>query len=196
MYLSNGLLSSFHHRRRTALFFSGSGSTVQALIDQVETLNIVSAFSSKKSAVGLARAKRAGIAAHVCKFPDESGHVLQLLNAAQINTIFLAGFMKILSADFINQFKAAGIGCRIFNIHPSILPNYKGLAATEAAFADQTLLGVTIHDVVAEVDSGKWFKRTPSLSETQTKKVELTEAALWQRASEQNILKAWGSCHQ
>lgn len=193
MYLSNG---SFNDRRRIALFISGSGSTVQALMDQAETLNIVSVMSSKKSAGGLARAKRSGVSAHVFNFQSETDQVLQLLNRTQINTIFLAGFMKILSAEFIHQFKTSGLGRRIFNIHPSLLPDYKGLAATESAFADKARLGVTIHDVVSEVDSGKWFKRTPSLSGTQTGKVDWAEAALWQRAGEQNILKAWGSCHQ
>jgi phosphoribosylglycinamide formyltransferase 1 len=188
-------LSSFS-RRRSAVFFSGSGSTLQALIDQAESLNIVCAVSSKKNAKGLIRTKRAGLVSYVFKFPENFNSVLTILNQKQIDTIFLAGFMRILPSEFIKQFNMGSIRRRIFNIHPSLLPDFKGLLASESAFDQGAALGVTIHNVVEEVDSGAWFKRMPSLSREETRQIKLPEALLWQRATEQNILKTWGSCHQ
>ena len=187
------LISARRRRPRVALFFSGAGSTLQALLDQNESLNIVCAFSSKKTALGRLRCQRQGLFASVFKFPDDFSIVLEILKDKKIDTVMLVGFMKIVPADFVTQFKALGYNHRIFNIHPSLLPNYKGLRAIEAAFADKSSLGVTIHDVVAEVDSGDFFKRQSVLNSEEVASLNIDEAFLWQRACEQQILRSWGS---
>ena len=105
----------------------------------------------------------------------------------------LVGFMKIIPAEFVSGFKKLGSRQRIFNIHPSLLPNYKGLQSVEKAFKDQNPLGVTIHDVVAEVDSGDIFKRLQILERNQISKISLDEAFLWGRACEQQLLRSWGT---
>lgn len=187
------LISAQRRRPRVALFFSGTGSTLQALLDQIESLNIVCAFSSKKLALGRLRCRRQGLIESVYKFPEDFGKVLEILKAQQIDTVMLVGFMKIVPADFVEQFKSFSPFQRIVNIHPSILPSHKGLRAIESAFSQQSPLGVTIHDVVAEVDSGDYFKRTMVLSSQEISLINLEETFLWARACEQQILKSWGS---
>lgn len=187
------LTSAFKRRPRVALFYSGAGSTLQALLDQIDFLNIVCAFSSKKMALGRLRCQRQGVVHTVHQFPQDFPAVLEILKAKKIDTIMLVGFMKIVPADFVEKFKSFGSGQRIFNIHPSLLPLYKGLNAIEKAFKDQAALGVTIHHVVAEVDSGAFFKRQVVLNSDHVKKINLIEAYLWQRAGEQQILRSWGS---
>lgn len=187
------LISAEHRRPRVALFFSGAGSTLQAVLDVNESLNLVCAISSKKSALGRLRCKRQGLAEYTLKFSDDFGSVLRFLEAKKINTIMLVGFMKIAPSDFVESFKALGSNQRIFNIHPSLLPKFKGLRAIENAFAEKSALGVTIHDVVAEVDSGEFFKRQLVLQADEVSRLKLNEAFLWQRSCEQQILRSWGS---
>ena len=176
-----------------AVFFSGSGSTLQAVLDHVETLNIVCAFSSKKTALGRVRCRRQSILENSFKFPEDFKKTLELLKVKKIDTILCAGFMKILPLDFVNGFKGLGPRQSIVNIHPSLLPNYKGLKSAERAYADKNTLGVTIHDVVEEVDSGEFFKRLSVLNSNEISKVRLAEAILWLRSGEQQILRSWGS---
>lgn len=187
------LISAKPRRSRLALFFSGAGSTLQAVLDQNESLNIIRVFSSKRSALGRLRCRRQGLVESVFKFPKDFDSVLNILKTQQINTVMLVGFMKVVPADFIEQFKSFGPHQRIINIHPSLLPNHKGLQAIENAFEQQSPLGVTIHDVVAEVDSGKYFKRQMVLTSQEVSLLKFEEAALWARACEQQILKSWGS---
>lgn len=187
------LIRTQKKRPRIAVFFSGSGSTLQALLDQMESLNIVCAINSKKVALGRLRCRRQQIIEYTLKFPEDFPKVLELLKLKQINTIICAGFMKILPADFVEQFRSYGGHQTIVNIHPSLLPSFKGLKSVERAFAEQAKLGVTIHDVVEEVDSGVFFKRLQVLSSKTVTEIKLPEAFLWLRAGEQQILKSWGS---
>lgn len=187
------LINPRRKRPRIALFFSGVGSTLQALIDQSESLNIVCAISSKKSALGRLRSRRHGVADFAFQFPDDFTKVLELLKSKSIDTIMLVGFLKIIPADFVATFNKLGSHQRMMNIHPSFLPDYKGLRSVEKAFEEKNRLGVTIHHVVAEVDSGKFFKQQEILNRAEISKVSLKEAQLWGRACEQQLIKSWGT---
>jgi phosphoribosylglycinamide formyltransferase-1 len=143
-----------------AVLISGSGSNLQALIDAAKapdypaTLTLV--ISNKAEAYGLTRAREAGIATQVISHRDfETREAFDAaldtaLRAAGIEFVCLAGFMRVLTDDFVSKWHG-----RMINIHPSLLPRYKGLhthaRAIEAGDAEH---GCSIHWVSAGVDEG------------------------------------------
>ncbi|GJL86012.1 MAG: phosphoribosylglycinamide formyltransferase [Micavibrio sp.] len=143
-----------------AVFISGRGSNLQSLIDACQEDNypaqISVVLSNKPNVQGLERAKKAGIPTLTIPHKDFEtkeafeGTILEALKDYPIDLICLAGFMRILSPYFIGHWPD-----KIINIHPSLLPDYKGLNTHERALADgQKEVGCTIHHVVPEMDSG------------------------------------------
>jgi len=118
------------------VLISGSGSNLQAFIDQADDLNIniKAVISNKADAYGIERAKQANIAALVLPHKNFDSreafdHALQAeIDKIKPDLIILAGFMRILSAEFVNHFAN-----KILNIHPSLLPKYKGLNTHQRA---------------------------------------------------------------
>lgn len=152
--------------QRWAVFISGTGSNLQALLDQLTEPFVKVVYSSKKSAVGLSRAARMGVPTVVLTHPVDWTALHQDLVARRIQKIFLLGFMKIIPRDFFLKWED-----KIVNLHPSLLPAYPGLHSFEKAFADQAPLGATVHRVNEHVDAGlilkqKGFERLESESET------------------------------
>jgi len=143
---------------KTAVFISGIGSNLKNLI-QFSFLNkspikISLVVSSNKRAKGLNLADRYKIKKKICDFNNikkSESLILKQLKINKISLICLAGFMKILSPNFIKKFK--GI---ILNIHPSLLPKYKGLNTHERALKNkEKYSGCTVHYVNSRLDSGK-----------------------------------------
>ena len=145
---------------RVAVLISGEGSNLQALIDAATAgtlgAELVLVVSNRGAARGLERARAAGIAtAHVATAPGQTratyDEALATTLAAHAPTlIVLAGFMRILGAAFIDRF--AG---RMLNIHPSLLPNYRGLDTHRRVLeAGDRWHGATVHFVTAELDAG------------------------------------------
>jgi phosphoribosylglycinamide formyltransferase-1 len=147
--------------KRIVVMISGSGSNLQTIIDQIhrsqDAAQIVCVISNKPDAFGLQRAKDAGIA-HVCvdsqSTSDDRAAYDQLLVSTieeyQPDLIVLAGFMRILSEAFVNQYLG-----RLINIHPSLLPKYKGLNTHQRAIDNgDTEHGVSVHFVTPELDGG------------------------------------------
>ncbi len=143
-----------------AILISGNGSNLQSIIDAIETgrLNakIKAVVSNKSEAFGLVRATRHGLHTWVIDHQDYANRdqyddVLQhYLESIDPDYIVLAGYMRILSPDFIEAFEH-----RILNIHPSLLPAYKGLNTHQRALDNaETQHGVSIHLVTAELDAG------------------------------------------
>ncbi len=142
-----------------AVLVSGSGTNLQAIIDTVHTGDCpaeVSLVLSNKPAYGLTRAQDAGIATALLEAQSGESReaydarLLKTLEAYKPDLIVLAGFMRILSADFVAHFDG-----RMLNIHPSLLPLYKGLNTHQRALDDaQSQHGATVHFVTAELDSG------------------------------------------
>ncbi len=152
---------------KLAVFISGSGSNLQALIDACADENypaeIAVVLSNKADAYGLERAKTAGISTEIIshKEPEFEARIAEALIPYEADMICLAGFMRILSADFIK-----GWGKPMLNIHPSLLPKYKGLNTHQRALdAGDTEAGCTVHHVIPEMDSGEIIiqKRVPIL---------------------------------
>ena len=145
---------------KAGILISGRGSNMQALIeaaaDPAFPAEIVSVLSNCAEAGGLARAAEAGIATRVIDhkgFADRDSFdaaVTQALEAQGVELVCLAGFMRLLSPGFVAHWHD-----RLINIHPSLLPAFKGLHVHERALAAGVrIAGCTVHFVRAEMDSG------------------------------------------
>ena len=151
------------NRVKTAVFISGTGSNLENLV-QFSFLNkspikISLIVSSNKRAKGLDFANRYKIKKKIYDFSNikkSESLILKQLKINKISLICLAGFMKILSPNFIKKFK--GI---ILNIHPSLLPRYKGLNTHERVLQNkEKFSGCTVHYVNSRLDSGKIILQT------------------------------------
>ena len=143
---------------RAVILISGNGSNLQSLIEHGNKidLKICSVISNKKDAFGLKRAERANIPTHFIdpnRFKsrqDFDKQLITIIDEIDISLIILAGYMRILSSDFINHF--AG---KILNIHPSLLPKFPGLNTHRKAIdAKEKYHGATVHFVTEELDGG------------------------------------------
>ena len=143
---------------KTAVFISGTGSNLKNLIkfskNKKSPISIDLILSNTKKAKGLRFADQFKIKKKIFNFNNfriAESKILKQLNENDINFICLAGFMKILSKNFIKRFKG-----RIINIHPSLLPKYKGLNTHERAIKNKDKFGgCTVHFVNEKLDSGK-----------------------------------------
>ena len=142
---------------RIAVLASGRGSNLQALLDSfgpAEPLGrVVLVVSDKTGAQALERARKAGVEALHIGWTTRSGFERQLLDRlreTRVDLICLAGFMRLLSADFVAQFDG-----RLLNIHPSLLPKFRGLHPQRQALeAGAVESGCTVHYVDSGVDTG------------------------------------------
>ena len=143
-----------------AILISGNGSNMVQLIKSMDDNHpafpsIV--ISNKPNATGIKKAKDLGIPTQIIdeNFEELNGldfeaKLTEILNTYEVKIICLAGFMRILSKDFIEVFKG-----RILNIHPSLLPKYKGLKThARAIAAKDKFSGCSVHLVTAELDGG------------------------------------------
>ena len=143
---------------RTAVFISGTGSNLKNLIKfslkKVSPIEINLIISNNIKAKGLKFAKLYKIKKKVYNYDKKKiseKRILKDLKSNNIKLICLAGFMKILSKDFIRNFKG-----KILNIHPSLLPKYKGLNTHHRAILNkEKYSGCTVHLVNSKLDSGK-----------------------------------------
>ena len=142
----------------TAVFISGTGSNLKSLIKfsnlKKSPISIKMIISNNPKSKGLTFAKIYKIRKKIFNFSKQAKtekEILELLKKRKINLICLAGFMRILSKNFIQSFKG-----QILNIHPSLLPKYKGLNTHERAITNKDRYsGCTVHFVSAKLDSGK-----------------------------------------
>ena len=142
---------------KTAVFISGTGSNLKNLIKfsktKISPILIKLIISSSKKAKGLKYSTQYNIEKKIVNFNNNfaENKILNYINKKNIKFICLAGFMKILSKNFIRKFKG-----KIVNIHPSLLPKYKGLNTHKRALKNkEKFAGCTVHYVTNELDSGK-----------------------------------------
>ena len=143
---------------KTAVFISGKGSNLKSLIKfskiKKSPITIDLIISNTSKAKGLIFANEYKIKKRIFRFKNprnDEKKILKLLKNENIQLICLAGFMKILSKNFIKEF----IG-KIINIHPSLLPKYKGVNTHVKAINNKDkFAGCTVHYVTAKLDSGK-----------------------------------------
>ena len=145
---------------RTGVLISGRGSNMMALVEAARAADypaeVTCVVSNKADAGGLDFAREHGIATQVIDHKAYSSReqfeaaLDQFLRSQRVEIIACAGFMRILSAGFVN-----GWDGRMINIHPSLLPAYKGLHTHERALADGAKVhGCTVHHVTPELDAG------------------------------------------
>tara|TARA_A100001015_G_scaffold206795_1_gene231280 strand:- start:405 stop:986 length:582 start_codon:yes stop_codon:yes gene_type:complete len=183
--------STGYKRVKTAVFISGTGSNLKSLIKFSKTsrspISIDLIVSNNPKAKGLNFGKIYKIRKKIFNFDKKiqgENKIITTLKRYDIKIIFLAGFMKILSKNFISKFD--GI---ILNIHPSLLPKYKGLNTHQRALDNnEKYSGCTVHFVNSKLDSGKIIlqkKIIISKNETKdslAKKVLIQEHKLYPRA--------------
>ncbi|MEX5294522.1 phosphoribosylglycinamide formyltransferase [Kocuria sp. CPCC 205268] len=175
---------------RIVVMVSGSGTNLQAVLDAVREGRIdveIAAVGADKPCTGLERARQAGIETFLVRpgdHPDRTrwNRALQEAVAArQPDRVLFAGFMRIVDPAFVEAF--AG---RIINTHPSLLPSFPGAHAVRDALAHGVkVTGVTVHEVVADVDAGPILAQAAVPVEE-----EDTEASLHERikAAERELL--------
>jgi len=143
-----------------AVFCSGSGTNLQAIIDAHKRGDIKADFklvvSDVPSCLALERAKKAGIKTLIVERKDFKSkedfeaEIIKNLKKEKIDLIVLAGYMRLISADFINQYKN-----KILNIHPALLPSFKGTQGIKDAFEyGVKVTGPTVHFVTQDMDAG------------------------------------------
>ena len=140
------------------VLISGNGSNLQSIIDNASgiDLNISCVISSNSDAYGLKRAEKAGIATAVIdhqlfdsRFKADK-EIMKVIDDSRAVVIILAGYLRILSPEFIEKY----IG-KILNIHPSLLPKFKGLNTHQRAIdAAEKIHGASVHFVTEELDGG------------------------------------------
>ena len=180
-----------YKKTRAAVFISGKGSNLVSLIKFSKTtkspISIDYIISNNSKAKGLNNAKIYKIKKKIISFKNKNLSEKTLLSILKINNIdmiCLAGFMKILSRNFIKKFKG-----KILNIHPSLLPKYKGLNTHVRALNNkEKYSGCTVHYVNSRLDSGKIIlQKRVKISKNETaislaKKILIQEHKLYPKA--------------
>lgn len=148
-------------KRRLAVLLSGRGTNFEAIANAVDSgaiprARIVAVISDVPDAPGLSRARERGLPAHPVdrrRYSTRNSHeaeVLKILKTARPDLICLAGYMRLLSAEFVACYPG-----RILNIHPALLPKFPGLHAQRRALdAGEVLSGCTVHFVDESTDGG------------------------------------------
>lgn len=145
---------------RIVVLISGSGSNLQALIDAIArgeiNAEIAAVICNKPDTYGLTRAKSVGIETIVLEHRNFAAReqfdaaMIRKIEALDVDLIVLAGFMRILTPDFVRRYQG-----RLLNIHPSLLPKFPGLHTHQRALdASEQTHGVTVHFVTTELDRG------------------------------------------
>lgn len=145
---------------KIVVLISGSGTNLQKIINQIESgeikAEISAVISNRADAYGLKRAEKANIPNIVLEHTQFSNReafdqsLAQIINSYQADLVVLAGFMRILSDGFVEQFQR-----KLINIHPSLLPKYKGLHTHKRALENgDKEHGASVHFVIPELDAG------------------------------------------
>jgi phosphoribosylglycinamide formyltransferase 1 len=177
-------------KKNTCVFISGQGSNLKNLIlrsrDNSFPINIKLIITNNKNAHGIIYAKKNSIPHIVVKTKSRNYEniLLQNLKKNKISFICLAGYMKIISTNFINKF-----GNKIINIHPSLLPKFKGLNTFSRVLTNKEIkTGSTVHYVNNKLDSGKiiikknFFISANDNEETLRKKTQKIEYQIFPEA--------------
>jgi phosphoribosylglycinamide formyltransferase-1 len=153
-----------------AIFISGRGSNAQAVFEVIDEVPVRLVVSSKEPVWGLARARRTGVPTLVLKKKIDWEDLQGQLEAARVDRVLLLGFMKIVPASFLEKWQG-----RIFNVHPSLLPAFPGLQAIQRSYEANGPMGVSVHEVIPEMDAGKVIFQKVSVPASEGIKLEFAE---------------------
>jgi phosphoribosylglycinamide formyltransferase 1 len=169
---------------RWAVLVSGRGSNLSALLEMRDVLDIRLVVSSNAKAPALLKAKRAGVPTLLLEKKIDWQKLDRALRAHGVNHIFLAGFMKVVPADFVQRWQG-----KILNLHPSLLPAYPGLKSIERAFEERADLGVSVHLVNEGVDEGPLLAQRRTIAAAQIAKQSLSEIEFKVHVDEQRLVR-------
>jgi formyltetrahydrofolate-dependent phosphoribosylglycinamide formyltransferase len=147
-------------KTRAAILISGQGTNMAALIAQSREPDFPAEFAmaiADRECPGLAKASALGVTARAIPWAKGAGEteIIRALKDTGVDLVCLAGFMRLVSKEFIVRWPG-----RLLNIHPSLLPDFKGLDAIGQAFrARAPVTGVTVHHVIPEMDEGPTILR-------------------------------------
>ncbi len=150
---------------RVAVFVSGSGTNLQAVLDacrEQSPARVVLVASNKQEAKGLERARAAGVPTEYIEDPADGAAIIAMLQKYETDLVVLAGYLKLVPENVVNEFEN-----RMINIHPALLPSFGGPgmygSRVHNAVLDSgaTVSGVTIHIVTAEYDRGPIIAQWP-----------------------------------
>jgi len=179
----------------SCVFISGEGTNLNELIKNSRNynfpINIKLIISNKKNALGLKFAKKYSIPFKIIDISDSlfETKILTEINKRKLNLICLAGYMKILSKNFIKKYKG-----KIINIHPSLLPKYKGIKTYERILKNnEKITGCTVHYVNDKLDSGKIIikKKFKISKKDNVKSLKMKTQLLERRAYSEAIFKIY-----
>lgn len=153
-------MTASNPKTRLVVLISGRGSNLQAILDGAANgalpVDIKAVISNRPDAYGLERARQAGVPALTLDhktFPERHAFEValqRLIDAYEPDLVIMAGFMRILNPRFVEHYRG-----RMFNIHPSLLPKFRGLHTHERAIAaGEREHGASVHFVTAELDNG------------------------------------------
>ena len=171
---------------RLGVLCSGNGTNFENILRSCWEDEVVLMIHNKKDCGAAKRAEKFGVPHCYIKHKDEE-QIIQLMQAWRVDLIVLAGYMKVISPEFVKAFPN-----RIINLHPSLLPKYKGLHAIEQALeSGDTKTGCTVHYVNDELDSGEVIMQLEvpiepdDTVETLTPKIQRQEYAILPAAIQQ-----------
>ena len=150
---------------RVAVFVSGSGTNLQALLDacrEKAPARVVLVAANKRTAKGLERARGAGVATHFIEDPTDGAAIIATLREYRVDLVVLAGYLKLIPDNVVQAYEN-----RMLNVHPALLPSFGGPGMygkrVHQAVLDSgaTLSGVTVHIVTAEYDRGPIVAQWP-----------------------------------
>ena len=139
-------------KKKWALFFSGRGSNLEAVL-KVYSKQWTSApylVTNNSRAGGLNVAQTYNLEVHLMNRPYDYKALSKCLKKEQVERIFLLGYMSIVPSEFIEDWEGG-----FYNLHPSLLPSFHGLKSIERAYNEKAAIGVTIHRVIPQVDAGE-----------------------------------------
>ncbi len=172
------------HRTRWTVFISGRGSNLATLLELRDTIDVALVVSSNARSYGILRARRAGVPSVVLPKPIGWAELDQTLRRTGVTHIFLAGFMRVLPGAFVKLWEG-----RILNLHPSLLPAYPGLQSIERAFADDSDVGATVHEVTEGVDEGRVIMQRKTLRRPREQGCSLERTEFLIHVDEQRLVR-------
>ncbi|MCB0378261.1 MAG: hypothetical protein KDD33_07195 [Bdellovibrionales bacterium] len=173
-------------KKRLAVFISGNGTNLNVILERKTELQSLLVICNNPRAYGIERAKEHGVPFWVLEKPIPWDSLHERLEKENLDGIFLAGFMKVIPAEFVKKWQG-----KMFNLHPSLLPHYKGLNSIERAFEDGADIGVSIHYVTAEVDAGEVLLQDIAVPSHQIPTMSLEEATTKTHECEHRLVGKW-----
>jgi phosphoribosylglycinamide formyltransferase-1 len=165
-----------------AVFISGTGSNLTSLMDAMESWEVALVVTNKDSAPGALRVRRRGVPVWLITKKTDWVELATRLKQAGIESIALAGFMRIVPPEFLRAWTGP-----ILNLHPSLLPAFPGLESIKRSFEAGSQMGVTVHHVVEDVDAGNIILQKQTSRRSNLEESELRLHIVEQRSIQKGV---------